>query len=576
MDQLDTGELDLLRLNKQSGYNYQERRLDDWTEIYTLYRDKVTINRLTQRQSVNLPLMKLACQTNLKDIDDMPVIHFENLDNDKQAELFKNEFWKHVAEQNNFELQDMVDKKQEWLFGRSFDQWQVVNGKVKMTIIDPMDIWVNRHCDPHNLHSSRFLIHTHIFVPFSTLEQNPDYNQEAVKELKQWYGTTQGIIKNSENLEAMQKKNQKMTDMGLQDVDKPVLGEAIVELSAHFVFRSEGTEEEQIWLYVEAESQKILMKKKLEEVIGITEDHFFRNHYPYNSWAGDLEKQDFWSDGKGDIVRTPNKILNSWFSQVVENRTLRNYGMNYYDATKTSEGWSPQTFQPQPFGWYGVPGKPSEVFQAVQIPDLSESLDEITFLMQMIEKATGATATQQGIQTENKITLGEVELALGQAQERSKASAKFYTQAWKDRGQMFIKLIEAASDKLDAVKIYKKGKNTSELYSREISPQDWMTKSGYRCRVWSQTEKSAKDTDALQKISAAVVVMPDNLKLKEVYQMKLLEFADLTPEEVNDIMQFERQKTEMMSSFGGLGQGVGQPTVPGAVPAPPIAPPMRA
>src|SRR5690606_40920604 len=98
------------------------------------YRDTVTINRLTQRQSVNIPLMKQTIRTLLKDVDDMPVIEFENLDNDKQAEIFKNEYWKYTVEINNMELQDIVDKRQVFLFGRSFDQWQVIDGDRKSVV----------------------------------------------------------------------------------------------------------------------------------------------------------------------------------------------------------------------------------------------------------------------------------------------------------------------------------------------------------------------------------------------------------------------------------------------------------
>src|SRR3990167_5682476 len=175
---LTNPELERLRLYKESGYNYRERRHEDWTENYTLGRDKVTINRLTQRQSVNLPLMKLTLKTLLKDYDDMPVLYFENLDNDKMAELFKNEYWKHTGEINNFELQDIVDKKQEFYYGRTFDQWQVVDGKVKMTVQDPMDLLVDRYMNPFDIHSSRFLIHTHIFETISEIEKNPDYDKK--------------------------------------------------------------------------------------------------------------------------------------------------------------------------------------------------------------------------------------------------------------------------------------------------------------------------------------------------------------------------------------------------------------
>lgn len=538
-------ELEMLRGNKDSGYNYRERRHTDWDENYELYRDKVTINRLTQRQSVNLPLMKQTVRTLLKDVDDMPVLFFENLDNDKEAEIFKNEYWKLTQDENKMELQDIVDKRQVFLFGRSFDQWQIVDGKVKMSVEDPMDILVSRYTDPTNIHSSRFLIHTHIFKPLSTLENNPMYDQEKVKKLKIFYATEAGLIKAASNKEMYEEKMKKMADMGLSDAYDPILGETYVELSLHFVFRREKeSDEEEIYLYVEADDMEILMKKPLEEVIGVTSDHYFKNHYPYCTWADDVERQDFWSDGIGDIVRTPNKVLNSWFSQLVENRTLRNFGMHYYDST--FEGFNPSTFQPIPWGWYGVPGKPSEVLQKVDIPDLSESLDEMAFVIEMLEKATGATATQQGVQTERQVTLGEVQLALGEAKERVKGMSKFYTPAWKDRGMMFIKMIEAGASKLDAVKIHKKGRNTSYIFTREISPKDWMTKSGYQVRVWSQDEKKAQDTDALAKLNAVRTNIPGNPKLEEVYQRKMLEFADLSPDEINEIMQYEQQKRDTM------------------------------
>lgn len=554
-DTIKNPELEMLEANKEDGYNYRERRHEEWDENYELSRDKVTVNRLTQRQSVNIPLMKQTMRTLLANVDDMPVLEFENLDNDKDAEIFENEYWKWTVERNKMEIQDVVDKKQEFHFGRTFDQWQVADGRIQVTIQDPMDILVSRYTDPSNLHTSRYLIHTHIFKPLSDLEKNPMYDKEAIKRLKTFYATKQGLIKAAANEQMLTEKNQKMADLGLSDVDSPVLGETYVELSLHFVYRQEKKEEEQLYLYVECDDMEILMKKKLEEVIGTTSDHYFRNHYPYVTWADDVERQDFWSDGIADIVRTPNKVLNSWFSQLVENRTLRNFGMHYYDSTV--EGFTPQTFNPIPWGWYGVPGKPSEVLQKIEIPDLSESLDEMTFIIQMIEKATGSTSTLQGVQTENKITLGEVELALGEAKQRIKGISKFYTQAWKDRGELFLKLIEAASDKLDAVKIYKKGRNTNDIYGREIEPKDWVTESGYRVRVWSQDEKNAKDQETLQKLNAVKMNMPANPKLDEVYQRKLLEFAGLTPDEINEIMEVEQRNREMMMN---------QAQVPGQMP----------
>lgn len=562
----DNLELMMLVNNKQAGFNYREPRHEAWRENYELYRDKVTINRLTQRQSVNLPVMKTTLRSLLKDIDDMPVIVFENLDNDKEAQVFQNEYWKWTLERNNAEIQDMVDKKQDFFFGRTFDSWQVEDGAIKFDIEDPEDMYVDRFMNPYDLDSSRFLIHTHIFKPLSSLKNNKDYDQKEVAKLEEFFKSQLGIIKAKDNESSLQQKNQKMANLGVSDIEDPVLGETYVELTIHYVFRANEKENgkevpEQIFVYVEAEEQTILMKKRQEEIIGTTKDHYWRNHYRYNSWGDDIDKQDFWTDGVADIVRVPNKVVNSWFSQLVENRTLRNFGMHYYDSSLQADGFTPSTFNPVPWGWYAVPGKPSDVLQKVDIPDLSESLDEMNYVVEMTEKATGATATQQGAQTERQVTLGEVQLAQGEAKARIQGMSKFYTTAWKQRATKFLKLIEAASDKLDAVKIYKKGKNSDNIFARDIAPGDWMTKSGYQVRVWSQDEKKANDTDALQKLQILKAAMPDNPKVDEIHKRKLSEYADLTPEEVTDIMDFEQRKLTMMGN-GTMGMPM-QPAMPG-------------
>lgn len=566
-------ELQMLRGNKEDGFDYRRRRDPEWTENYTLYRDRVQTNRLTQRQTVNLPLMKIGLRTLLKDVDDMPVIYFENLDNDKQAEVFKNEYWKHIgsAEHNNFEIQDIVDKKQVFHYGRTFDQWQIVDGMPKMSIGDPMDYLVSRYTNPTSIHSSRFLIKTHIFVPLTTLQYNPSYDKTAVAELTKWHATEQGLIKATQNTQMLNDKNQKMTDMGVINMNSPILGETYIELSLHFVYRKEsGDEKEQIYLYVEADDYVKLLKAPLEKIIGETKDNWWRTHYPSTSWADDIDMQDFWTDGVADMLRMPNKILNVWFSQLVENRTMRSFGMNYY---KQVEGWNPQTYQPIPFGWYGMPGDPKELVQAINIPDLSESLDEMKFVQEMAEKASGATSSLQGDQTQRQITLGEVKLALGEAKERIKGMSKFYTNVWVERGIMFTKLIEAAGDQIDAVKIYKKGRNTDSIYSREVEPKDWMTKSGYRCKVWSQSERDEQNTNALERQSAIKQNMPDNPVVDEEYKRKLLEFGDYAPEKIVEAMAYEQQKRQaMMANPMGMQQPGGiQPAqggMPGQLPQP--------
>lgn len=249
-------------------------------------------------------------------------------------------------------------------------------------------------------------------------------------------------------------------------------------------------------------------------------------------------------------------------------------GMNFYDAT--IEGFTPQTLPPMPFGWYPLPGKPQDVYQKVDIPELSESLDEMNFVISVNDRATGATATQQGVQTERQITLGEVQLALGEAKERVKGMSKFYTPVWLQRGEMFLKLVEAAQGKIDPVMIHKEGRNTGNIFSREISPKDWMKKAGYLLEVWSQDEKDMKDTQNLEKISAVSTMFPGNPKMMEIKQRKSLEFAGLSPDQINEIMEFEKQKMDMLMSMQGQ-MGIQTPGVPqeGQGTIQPQQPPMQ-
>lgn len=569
-------EVEMLQGNSTDGFEYRKRRHPDWLENYTLLRDRVIVNRLEQRQSANLPVMKTVLKSLLKDVDDMPVLHFKNLDNDKQAELFKNEYWGYTSklDDNKFEVQDIIDKKQVFTFGRSFDQMQIVDGKVRFTIQDPQDIKVSRYTQPHNIHSSRFLIHDHIFVPLSVLDYNKDYDREKVVELKTWYATRGGLLKASQNSKEYADKVQKMTELGLNDVFTPILGETTVELSLHFVMRREkGDAYEKIWVYVMADNWCKLMKKPLMEIIGKTRDDFWQYHYSYNSWADDIEKQDFWSDSIADVVRTPNKIVNVWFSQLVENRTLRGLGMNYYNNS-ISEEFVPQTWDVKAWGWYGLPVPPNmkidDVIKRVDIPDLKDSMQEMEFVISMIEKATGATATQQGAETQKQLTLGEVQLALGEAKERIKGMSKFYTQVWKERGLMFEKLTEAGADKLDAVRLYKKGRNTDNIYAREVRPNDWQTPLGHDCEVWSQEEKQAQDTQQLEKMNAMKANMPDNPVVDEEYKRRLVEFTGLPPDKVNAIMEWEQQKKQAiaMAQANGMMPQPGQTLDPLNAPAP--------
>ena len=105
----------------------------------------------------------------------------------------------------------------------------------------------------------------------------------------------------------------------------------------------------------------------MEEILGV-------NMYTWASWAGDVERTDCWSDGGADSIRQLNLVANARWSQKVENGTLANFGMYFYDST-AKEGWTPVGYDPSPFGFYPLPGKPADVLQPVEIDEMEPSLE---------------------------------------------------------------------------------------------------------------------------------------------------------------------------------------------------------
>lgn len=537
---------------------YQERRHPDWRENYSLYRDKVMVNRLTQRQSVNVPLMKETIRTLLSKTDEFPDLYFESLSNDKQKEIFVNEYWKWWYVEDRFELKDIVDKKQVGLYGRSTMKLNLLDGRPSAEVLEPYDWLCDRYTDPADIdNTANYQAHINIFRSLSRIESNPLYNKEAVKRLKVHYASAMGLARSEENIRQLMAKNQRLEDMGLYDLNNPELGETYININEHYIkLWSDERKKLVIWIRVTGDSEVLLMKP-LEDLFGI-------NFFPFSSWADDVEKTDLHSDGIGDIVRTPNKILNSWFSQLVENRTLRNYGMTFYDAT-ASEKWVPQTYEPVPWGWYPTAGDPNKTTKRVDIPELSESLDEMQFVIGMVEKATASTATEKGAKEQGDVTLGQIKIMLQASNERIVSTAKFYRLARREFGEKWYKFLMANEKWIKPVDLYKKS-HKGNYYKETIHPHDWKDEAGFVCKVVSTAERNAKNMDELQKLQGVASMFPENIPLKQILKKKALDLVELSPEEIKEVMDFDKQALPTAGATGVPSPM--SPTSPQVIPTP--------
>jgi len=537
-----------------NSFDFQKRRHDDWATNYRLYRDKIITNRLTQRQTTNVPLMKETVKTALSNIDDAPDVMFEDKGNDETKEIYINEYWEDMANKQQLEIKDIIDKRQVLLYGRSFKKLNIKNKSFQVEILDPIDVIVDRFVDPADIDTANYLCHQHIYRALGDLYSNSNYDRDALNRLQTYFATETGKVESTKNAEDMQAKNQKMKDLGLIDTDYNLPGETIVELKEHFIKdwdKNNGTYT--IYVLVEAGNEYI-MCKPLEEVLGI-------NFFPFEGWGDEVERTDYWSDGMADVVRGTNIIANSWVSQLSENRTLINFNMNYYDAT--DDDFFPETFEPKPWGWYPIKGDPNKKVKSVKVEDLADSLNELTFLTDMVARATAVTGTMKGESQKGSITLGEIELIDKNATKRITSMNKFYKLNWQKFAYKWYMLLEANADSIGAVELSKKGKS-GKYYSRYITPANFKSEKGFKIFVTSKSEETQKTLESLQKYQVAKAQMPNNKTLDKLYKKKILSILDLSPEDKADVMEEEERLAEEMAQ-GAMPVGV--PPVPAMTPA---------
>jgi hypothetical protein len=550
--------ISIIQKHLESDRLFRERRHNQWTMNYELARDTVIVNRLTQRQSVNVPYMKKTLKTYLTQTNWPVDNYYENQANDKQSELYLNEYWTQCAERLRLDILEEVDRKQEWLYGRSFAKLNIIDGWFHMEVIDPQDVLLDRFMNPWDLQSGRRITHTGIYRTLSDCERNPLYDKAAIERLKIFFATKQGLVIAGQNALIAADKAKRLLDLGVPDVLMPLLGETYVELNEMQVkVWDDEKKEDVVMVVVTANANEILMQKPLREILGI-------NMFSWASWAGDVERTDCWSDGGADSVRQLNLVANARWSQKVENGTLANYGMYFYDST-AKEGWTPVGYDPAPFGFYPLPGKPQDVLQPVTVPTMPDVFKELDWIDKEIQGVSGATAIEQGQDDPNAPgaaqTAQEIQILASKAKERASNISKYHKRYWEDIGRIFVELVQANGKDMAQPKLYKKSAK-GQYYPKTLNLAETYSKEGYKVKVGSKADKESDSLQTIQKMKVAVTDFPNNAPLQKIYKQKVLDWMGLTPEETKEVMNFDDQQASMM-----MQAGPGKPT-----PMPPVAP----
>ena len=525
--------IDAYKYDKESSKTFKERRLQQWNENYYLYRDKVLTNRLTQRQTVNIPIIREAIDTWISKIDETPDLTFEsrgNGANDEDQELLVNEMWTYFKDNEKLEQKDNLDKKIVGLQGRSFKFLYWKDSQVKLDIIDPYDIDIDPRVNPFDIDTASFVNHKHIYIPLRNVLANRSYDTAAKYQLKAYLDTKRGILAASNTNEENQMRKERLEKLGVSNFDEYRASDVMVEITRSYKMMWSDKEQRFVrHLIVIAMDSVVLYCKPLEEAIGI-------NRLPIPSWSSDPDINDYWNDGKADNIRTVNKVVNMYFSQDLENRAYRNFGM-YFFNTKGGQ-FKPNAFEARPFGMYGVDGNPDEMIKQMNIQPLADTQSAIQYLKDMIQSSIAQTPTERGVQEKAGTTLGEVQLSLQQSQNRNQVVAKQYRQCWKDVGMIWYELLNANAR--GVFKLYKKG-GDGKTYSKDIYPTDWQNPKGYDVKIEIKADKEANNDLEFKKLQYVKSSYQMNPVAQQISKKKELEILGWTADEIQQVLDAEMQ-----------------------------------
>lgn len=527
-----------LQREKKAAREFQERKHADWNENYELSRNKIKTNRLTQRQAVNIPLMKETEKTILSRIDDAPNVEWKEKSGDEFKELVFQEIWNEQFRKGKFEWKDILDKKNVIRYGLSTKMLNPRDGVVDVQVLDVFDVTFDPLMNPMDTESARFIIRQNIFRSLREILADERYTKQGRDKLRLWASTDAGLVQSSQNKEEMNKRNERLRAMGVDDTSFATFagGDVVVSLTEHFTLMWDTNKkafEKRVVVY--ADDCYELLNDKLEDLIGV-------DFWPFVVWMEDPETNDIYPDSIDDLVRVPNKLANVWFSQQAENRTLQNFQMHWYDATV--QGYQPQTYEPGPGRMLPAPGNPNETIMPVAINGLDETFNAIEFVTRIVERATGATAIEKGVGEDKQTTLGEVQILVGKAMERASAMVKFYRGSWYELAWKWEAMMQANASK--KVTLYKTA-STGKIFSKTFYPSDWKSKAGYEPMVRSSSEQEQEQTKMIQKFQFVLSQFPSNPVLRRIAQKRELEILDLTPDELKQVEEAEEEMQQLIA-----------------------------
>lgn len=516
---------------------YKLLRIKQWDQNYRNYRAKPTLNRITQTQNISSDLTKKAINTAFANMNDTPTPAFTCLDGggvDDTRSILKNKLWKQEIEPG-LTLKDRIDKKNNLLYGRSFYKINVDNGRVVVDNVDPYDIEIDPLIeDKSNIDTANYIIHKNIMVPLGELYRNEKFNKGAIQKIGKKIAKGEVTPINLYS-EAMTKREERLRSIGYVVENNEINDSDIVDVWEDYRKETDDKGVTRIVLYVLCEGE-CLYKANLRDLLYPELPEDIPDFYPFTSWAYDIDGIDFWSDGIADIIRPYHEAHSIFLSQGIQNAIFRGFGMNWYDNTVDPD-FDPSSYQPYPFALFGVPGKPSEIIERINIADNPLDANTMNYLENVAMSVSATPSQIQGVAQPGVATLGEAQIIQQNSEKRLSDSAIEYNENMRRLAEKWSYIIDYNPELQDVILTEIVGDNA---YQQEVSTSMFASDNGYKVVVSNSFDKEKDDITTVQKMVGVASVFQNNQAFQTIMKDKALDVLDLTAEQRERILNEEK------------------------------------
>lgn len=374
---------------------FRQGKISNWQKNEEMYYSK-KIKTTEARANVSLGRMQEFVHTLLSKIDNPLVFKFVKRKNSqlKRVDIL-NSLRKADSEKDNWDIKDIVGKKQAIIYGRAVYSYYADSIRGYRAHLEPIDIYdflIDPSCGGIDIEEARFMGSYSVMLDKRQLKEgrkNGSYLKSAVDELLGGSGNAD-------------EASQEATNKSVREMAQNVIGGKESGDTSKFKFWRWFTtyqeDGERYYLLINQSGQCIRCEK-LTDVFDPTPD-YEQGMWPFWTWAAFPDLTEFWTPSYCDYAREIFMAQDVSVNQMLDNAEAINKPMkvvnvgaieNLASLKYRRDGIIPTK------GEYDV----NRAVQVIQTPSIRTPIEVFNLLEAIQEKASGVTAGAAGVADED-------------------------------------------------------------------------------------------------------------------------------------------------------------------------------